>query len=77
VRLDGLRFDHFADDGHGGLLYVTSKAGPGRRGQIAVSYYTNNRAFAATLPGVRDHFPMVLESIGVGIRELPLSTTLH
>ena len=63
VRLNGVRYHCFNDDGHGGLLFVSSKAGPGKRGQIAVSYYTNNRAFAASLPGMRDHFPKVLETM--------------
>jgi len=63
VRLNGVRYHRFNDDGHGGLLYVSSKAGPGKRGQIAVSYYTNNRDFAASLPGMRDYFPKVLESM--------------
>jgi len=63
VRLNGVRYHRFNDDGHGGLLYISSKAGPGKRGQIAVSYYTNNRAFAASLPGMRDHFPKALASM--------------
>jgi len=66
VRLNGVRYHRFNDDGHGGLLYVSSKAGPGKRGQIAVSYYTNNRAFAGSLPGMRDHFPKVLKSMTPG-----------
>lgn len=63
VRLKRLRYHRFNDDGRGGLLYVSRKAGPGKRGQIAVSYYTNDRAFAASLPGVRDHFPKVLKKM--------------
>jgi hypothetical protein len=48
----GLRYDRFCDDGHGGAWWLTSKAGPGKRGIIRISYYTCNRVFARSLPGV-------------------------
>ena len=63
LRVNRVRYHRFNDDGHGGLVYVSSDAGPGKRGQIAVSYFTNNRAFAASLPGMRVHFPKVLQSM--------------
>ena len=66
LRLNRVRYHRFNDDGHGGLLYVSNKAERGKRGQIAVSYYTNNRAFAGSLPGMRDHFPKVLKSMTPG-----------
>jgi hypothetical protein len=46
------------------LLYVDSKAGPGRRGWIEVSYSAARREFAAVLPGVRELFPEGLPRSG-------------
>ena len=63
VKLEGVSYDWFCDDGHGGLFWVTSRAGPGKRGQIAVSYYTNQRGFAASLPGVLQHFAYALDRL--------------
>jgi len=54
------RYDKFCDDGSGGVWWLTSKAGPGRRGAIQISYYCCNRAFAGSLPGVLELFPDVL-----------------
>jgi len=71
VRLGGVRYDRFHDDGHGGLLRVASKAGPGKRGHIRVSYYSNNRVVAAPLPGMRDHFPKVLGEHDTAARAAP------
>ena len=58
------RYDYFHDDGHGGVWCLTSKAGPKRRGYVAIAYYTCNRAFAASLPAVRHVFPEGLAQIG-------------
>ena len=51
---------HFHSDGHGGAWYLSSKAGPGKRGFVRMSYYTANRAFAASLPSVLMKFPEAL-----------------
>jgi hypothetical protein len=64
VRLEGIRCHRFYDAGPGAVFEVSSKAGPGKRGHIAVTYYTNNHSFAASLPGMRELFPRVLDTVG-------------
>lgn len=56
-------FGRFHDDGHGGAWWIASKAGPGKRGFVAVTYYTWNRAFAVSLPGVREMFSEELSQL--------------
>jgi hypothetical protein len=67
VCLNGVRYGRLYDDGYGGLFAVSGKAAPGKRVvapcHIAVSYCTNNRGFAASLPGMRDHFPQLLHTM--------------
>jgi putative component of toxin-antitoxin plasmid stabilization module len=67
MRLDCVRYGRFHDDGHGGLFEVQGRAGPGKRvvapHHIVLTYCTNNRAFAASLPGMREHFPQLLEAM--------------
>jgi hypothetical protein len=52
------------DDENGAVMSVCSKAGPGKRGRLAVEYITADRAFAESLPGVRDLFPGGLPHTG-------------
>lgn len=52
-RLAAMRFGRYEEDPRGALLLVQSKAAPGRRRMIEVSYLAQSRSFAATLPGVR------------------------
>lgn len=47
------RFNHYHDDGHGGLWFLESKAGPGKRGWLEVRYHLVSRARAQQLPGVQ------------------------
>ena len=54
---------HFHADGHGGVWYLSSKAGPGKRGFVRISYYTSNRSFAGSLPAVRMMFPDLLSKL--------------
>jgi hypothetical protein len=58
------RYDRFLDDGCGGFWWVTGKAGPGKRGFIAVNYYACNAGFAASLPGVRERSQQILSHLG-------------
>jgi len=46
------------------LVWISSKAGPGKRGWIQLNYYTVDRAFAESLPGVLDFFPGGLPRTG-------------
>jgi hypothetical protein len=46
------------------ILVVESKAGPGKRGWIEVDHITGDRAFAESLPGVRELFPEGLPRTG-------------
>lgn len=48
-------YDRYHDDVRGGLLYLSSKAGPGKRGQVEVKYYAQTPLLAGALPGVREH----------------------
>jgi len=67
VQLDGLRHGRFSDDGHGGVFALSGKSAAGKRviapRHVALSYVTNNRALAASLPGMREHFPHLLQTM--------------
>jgi hypothetical protein len=56
-------YDRFCDDGHGGVWWLTSKAGKGHRGIVAIAYYSCNRSFLRLLPGVLDLCPDALLQI--------------
>lgn len=49
------QYNRFQDDPRGAILHVESKAGPGHRGAVEITYYTQSRLFAATLPGVGEY----------------------
>lgn len=49
------RYNCFQDDPRGAILHVESKAGPRHRGVVEITYYTQSRLFAATLPGVGEY----------------------
>jgi hypothetical protein len=68
-------FDRFLDDDHGGIWYITSKAGPGKRGYVAVDYFVCDFSFAASLPGVRDCFPQALARLAAGQLRLVVDNT--
>jgi hypothetical protein len=57
------RYDDFLKDGFGGLWYIESKAGPGKRGIVRVHYFACDPAFAASLPHVRELFPEMLSRL--------------
>jgi hypothetical protein len=52
-RLAAVCHGRFENDTRGATLRVESKAAPGRRGMLELSYLTQSRTFAASLPGVR------------------------
>jgi len=63
ARLEGLRYNRFYDAAHGAVFWVSTKAGRGKRGHIAVTYFTNSHNFAASLPGMRELFPRILDTM--------------
>lgn len=62
-RLAAARYDRYENDSRGGIRYVESKAAPGRRGVIELSYFAQSRAFAGILPGVRTYCADWLEGM--------------
>jgi hypothetical protein len=51
--LAAVRQGRFENDTRGATVSVESAARPGRRGMLELSYLTQSRAFAASLPGMR------------------------
>lgn len=54
-RLAAVRHGRYENDTRGATLHVESKAAPGRRGMIELSYLTQSRLFAGMLPGVSSY----------------------
>lgn len=52
-RLAAAGYGRFENDTRGATLHVQSKAAPGRRRMLELSYLTQSRTFAAKMPGVR------------------------
>lgn len=61
--LANARYGRYEDDPRGGTLHVESKAAPGRRRMIELSYFTPSRSFAGLLPGVRRYCGDWLEAL--------------
>jgi len=57
VRLNGVRYHHLNDDGHGGLLYGSSKVGPGKRRQIPRELLHEHSGFRSLAPRHARSFP--------------------
>ena len=62
-RLAGARYDRYENDSRGAIRYVESKAAPGRRGVVELSYFAQSRSFAGMLPGVRTYCADWLEAL--------------
>lgn len=54
-KLLNTRYARYEDDPRGATFHVESKAAPGRRRMIELSYFTQSRSFAGMLPGVRTY----------------------
>jgi hypothetical protein len=66
ISRDGLataRYGRYEDDPRGALRYVESKAAPGRRRMLELSYFTQSRSFAGMLPGARTYCADWLEAL--------------
>lgn len=62
-RLATVRYGRYEHDPRGAILHVESKAAPGRRGMLELSYFTQSRSFAGMLPGVRTYCADWLEAL--------------
>lgn len=62
-RLAAARRGRSRDDSRGAPLHVESKAAPGRRRMIELSYFAQSRTFAGILPGVRTYCADWLEAL--------------
>jgi hypothetical protein len=54
-RLASARYGRYEDGPRGGILLLQQEAAPGRRGMIELTYFTQSRAVAGMLPGVRTY----------------------
>lgn len=62
-RLATARHGGYQDDSGGAVLRVQSKAAPGRRGMIELSFFAQSRSVAGALPGVRAYCADWLEAL--------------
>ncbi|MGH8319226.1 MAG: hypothetical protein ACREUL_14825 [Steroidobacteraceae bacterium] len=62
-RLAAAPYGRYEHDPRGTILYVESKAAPGRRRMLELSYFTQSRSFAGMLPGVRTYCADWLEAL--------------
>jgi hypothetical protein len=54
-RLASARYGRYEDDARGAILLLQRQTAPGRRGMIELTYFTQSRAIAGMLPGVRTY----------------------
>lgn len=62
-RLTHARYGQYESDPRGAILYVESKAAPGSRRLLELSYFVQSRSFAGMLPGVRTYCADWLEAL--------------
>lgn len=62
-KLLNTRYARYEDDPRGATFHVESKAAPGYRRMIELSYFTQSRSFAGILPGVRTYCGDWLEEL--------------